>query len=113
MLEPKKISLLNFIFKQPEGQKLAAAAISVVMFLTSVISVIIHSYYATLQKDIIKCETKYTIAENTIDSLKNAALKKSEDDNKKNEDINKKLQATILWQDSIKQSLQILLYNKK
>ena|ERR1035437_6086747 len=95
----RRIGLLNFIFKQPEGQKMAAALMLAVMFLVSIIGAITVSYYKTLQKEVIGCENGYKVAEKTIDSLKNDALNKSETENKK-------LKADKAWQDSVKNQLK-------
>ena len=103
--EEKRISVIKFILSRPEGQKLAAASMLVVIFLVGIIGMETRSYYKTLQKEKIYCETGYARAEKVIDSLKSDELKKSED-------INKRLQARVLWEDSVKQALQILLYKK-
>jgi predicted negative regulator of RcsB-dependent stress response len=103
--ENKKLSLIKFIWSRPEGQRLATASMLVVIFLVGVINVVTYSYYKALKEDVTKCENGYKTAEKVIDSLKSDELKKSED-------INKRLQARVLWEDSVKQQLQILLYKK-
>src|ERR1035437_4345783 len=100
--QEKRISVIKFILSRPEGQKLAAASMLVVIFLVGVIGMETHSYYKTIQDSCTRCEIGYGKAEKTIDSLKNDAFKKSDD-------TNKRLQERLLWEDSIKQQLQILL----
>jgi hypothetical protein len=103
--QEKRISLIKFIWSQPEGQRLATAAMLVVMFLTTMIILETRSYYKSIQDSCTRCEVGYSRAEKVIDSLKSDALKKSDD-------TNKRLQERLLWEDSIKQQLQILLYKK-
>lgn len=101
--QEKRISVIKFILSRPEGQKLAAASMLVVIFLVGVIGMETRSYYKTIQDGNMKCEIAYKRAIIVIDSLKNEALRASEE-------TNKRLQARILWEDSVKQTLQLLLY---